>query len=68
MYFYPRAQEKTNVTYSSIRDNHSHGTVGDFLKQSIPLNARKLRAELDGPIVARPVKDAVLQTYERCQK
>jgi len=23
------------VSYSSIRDNHSHGTVGDFLKRNI---------------------------------
>ena len=27
------------MSYSSIRDNHSHGTVGDFLKQSILKNS-----------------------------
>jgi len=27
------------VSYSSIRDNHSHGTVGDFLKQAISNNS-----------------------------
>ncbi len=32
-------KEKMNVSYSSIRDNHSHGTVGDFLKQSISHNS-----------------------------
>src|SRR3990167_5489679 len=32
-------KEKMSVSYSSIRDNHSHGTVGDFLKQSINQNS-----------------------------
>lgn len=32
-------KEKTNVSHSSIRDNHSHGTVGDFLRQSISHNS-----------------------------
>ena len=27
------------MSYSSIRDNHSHGTVGDFLKQTISNNS-----------------------------
>jgi len=27
------------MSYSSIRDNHSHGTVGDFLKQAISNNS-----------------------------
>jgi hypothetical protein len=35
-------KEGTNkcfMSYSSIRDNHSHGTVGDFLKQAITNNS-----------------------------
>ena len=27
------------MNYSSIRDNHSHGTVGDFLKQAVLKNS-----------------------------
>ena len=27
------------MSYSSIRDNHSHGAVGDFLKQAISHNS-----------------------------
>ena len=27
------------MTYSSIRDNHTQGTVGDFLKQAISSNS-----------------------------
>ncbi len=27
------------MSYSSIRDNHTHGTVGDFLKEAISTNS-----------------------------
>jgi superfamily II DNA or RNA helicase len=34
-----KKEEMIKVGYSSIRDNHSHGTVGDFLKQAISNNS-----------------------------
>lgn len=50
------AIRKDSVSYSSIRDNNSHGSVADFLKENIPMQSKLSIVSAYFTIYARKLK------------